>query len=129
MPPLPRPHFIAFAWLMTWPWLIPLTSQASIVNRCEAPDGTLTFTDLSCAEKDSLSLQEAYNPPPGNNHSLLPRQARNPSSPVPRSPPGASFVVVEQLSQPSAFRAGTTKADKQRKPQKREKTKRYNNQE
>lgn len=43
------------------------TTQASVVFRCEDPQGHITYTLQGCPSDQHLELQEAYNPPPGND--------------------------------------------------------------
>ncbi|MBU0524081.1 MAG: cell envelope protein SmpA [Gammaproteobacteria bacterium] len=60
-------YFLLLALLCLSPRL-----QATILHRCEAPDGRLTFTTLSCAEGESFSQQEVRTFTPGNAIALMP---------------------------------------------------------
>lgn len=51
---------------------LPLLSQAVTLHRCEAPNGSTTFTTLSCSDGESLSLQDVRNLTPGSAPALMP---------------------------------------------------------
>ncbi|QXI16557.1 cell envelope protein SmpA [Pseudomonas hamedanensis] len=40
-------------------------SKATTLHRCQAPDGSVTFTSMSCAAGEQLSLQEVHSYSPG----------------------------------------------------------------
>ncbi|WPP01258.1 hypothetical protein SFA35_07835 [Pseudomonas sp. HR96] len=86
-------------------WLVAAGAQAYTVQRCEAPDGHLTFTDLACAEHDSLSFQPAYSPPLGNAGRMLPERSHRPPVAAHRAI-GAKVVVVGQTNPSASFRSG-----------------------
>ncbi|MHC8318250.1 cell envelope protein SmpA [Pseudomonas sp. LB3P31] len=52
--------------------ILPDPASGTTIHRCEAPDGHLTFTTLSCAHGHSLSLQEVRAYPPGSAVALIP---------------------------------------------------------
>jgi len=52
--------------------LLPLSTAATTVHRCEDDAANVTFTTLGCPEGQSLQLQEAFNPPPGTQATYLP---------------------------------------------------------
>ncbi|MFJ7285609.1 cell envelope protein SmpA [Pseudomonas sp. NPDC099000] len=60
-------YFLLLALLCLSPRL-----QATTLHRCEAPDGRLTFTTLSCTDGESISLQEVRIFTPGNPVALMP---------------------------------------------------------
>lgn len=60
-------YFLLLALLCLSPRL-----QATTLHRCEALDGRLTFTTLSCTDGESLSLQEVRTFTPGNAIALMP---------------------------------------------------------
>lgn len=49
-----------------------LEAIATTVHRCEAADGRITFTTLSCAAGDSLSFQDVRTFTPGSTVALMP---------------------------------------------------------
>jgi len=51
---------------------LPPTGSATTLHRCEAPDGSLTFTTLSCRSDEQLSLQEVRPYSPGSTVALMP---------------------------------------------------------
>jgi len=51
---------------------LPLKALAATVHRCEAANGRITFTTLSCAAGDSLSLQDVRTFTPGSTVALMP---------------------------------------------------------
>ncbi|MFL1526428.1 cell envelope protein SmpA [Pseudomonas sp. O230] len=52
---------------------LPPEALASTVHRCEAANGRITFTTLSCAAGESLSLQEVRTLAPGSTVTLMPK--------------------------------------------------------
>ncbi|MHC8338087.1 cell envelope protein SmpA [Pseudomonas sp. HLT2-19-2] len=52
---------------------------ATTVHRCEAANGRITFTTLSCAAGDSLSLQDVRTFTPGSTTALMPEEIRETS--------------------------------------------------
>ncbi|MHC8288257.1 cell envelope protein SmpA [Pseudomonas sp. XS1P51] len=50
----------------------PAGTFAATVHRCEAANGRITFTTLSCAAGDSRSLQDVRTFTPGSTISLMP---------------------------------------------------------
>ncbi|MGL6245479.1 cell envelope protein SmpA [Pseudomonas sp.] len=46
--------------------------HAATIHRCEAPNGRLTFTTLSCTDGESLSLQDVRPFMPGTAMALMP---------------------------------------------------------
>ncbi|MCP1441109.1 hypothetical protein J3D54_000241 [Pseudomonas sp. GGS8] len=60
-------YFLLAALLCLPPWAL-----AKTVHRCEAPNGRITFTTLSCTTGESLSLQEVRSFLPGNTTALMP---------------------------------------------------------
>lgn len=53
---------------------LPLDAPGTTIHRCEAPDGHITFTTMSCATDDSFSYQEVSPYRPGTPVRLLPPQ-------------------------------------------------------
>ncbi|WP_460147482.1 cell envelope protein SmpA [Pseudomonas sp. S2_A02] len=51
---------------------LPPQVLATTVHRCEAADGHITFTTLSCTAGESLSLQDAHPFSPGTATPLMP---------------------------------------------------------
>ncbi|CAH0278816.1 MULTISPECIES: cell envelope protein SmpA [Pseudomonas] len=51
---------------------LPSWAFATTIHRCEAPDGRITFTTLSCTTGESLSLQEVRTFLPGSTTALIP---------------------------------------------------------
>ncbi|WP_426233903.1 cell envelope protein SmpA [Pseudomonas sp. TWP3-2] len=51
---------------------LPAAANAATLHRCETPDGSITFTTLSCASDEQLSLQEVRPYSPGSTVTLLP---------------------------------------------------------
>jgi len=51
----------------------PPLALATTIARCEAANGRITFTTLSCASGDSLSLQDVRTFTPGSTMELMPR--------------------------------------------------------
>ncbi|AWM93765.1 cell envelope protein SmpA [Pseudomonas sp. 31-12] len=60
-------YFLLLALLCLSPRL-----QAATLHRCEAPDGRLTFTTLSCTDGESLSLQDVRTFKPVNPVAMMP---------------------------------------------------------
>jgi hypothetical protein len=50
----------------------PPCALATTIHRCEATNGRITFTTLSCTTGESLSLQEVHTFTPGNTTALMP---------------------------------------------------------
>ena len=65
--PLNACYFLLIALLC-----LPPAALASTVHRCEAANGRITFTTLSCTAGESLSLQEVRTFTPGSTVSLMP---------------------------------------------------------
>ena len=61
-------YFLLAALLCLPPWAL-----ATTVHRCEAPNGRITFTTLSCTTGESLSLQEVRTFLPGSTTALMPQ--------------------------------------------------------
>lgn len=106
-PSSPFPRLLAVGLAMASAWLTSLCAQAYTVQRCEAPDGSLTFTDLSCAEHDTLSFQHAYSPPLGNASAMLPERERSGGVPAQRDAytNGTRLVIVGQARETPALAA------------------------
>lgn len=51
---------------------LPPTGNTTTLHRCEAADGSLTFTTLSCANNERLLLQEVRPYSPGSTVALIP---------------------------------------------------------
>ncbi|POF39008.1 cell envelope protein SmpA [Pseudomonas laurylsulfativorans] len=51
---------------------LPALALATTVHRCEAANGRITFTTLSCAPGESVSLQDVRVFTPGSTRALLP---------------------------------------------------------
>lgn len=73
---------------------LPLDAPGATIHRCEAPDGRITFTTMSCAIDESLSYQEVTPYRLGTTITRLPQQQH-------REPPGLKIdhrdpVVVGQ---------------------------------
>ncbi|KAA0975014.1 cell envelope protein SmpA [Pseudomonas sp. ANT_H12B] len=60
-------YFLLFALLYSPPWAL-----AATVHRCEAANGRITFTTLSCTAGESLSLQDVRTFTPGSTMALMP---------------------------------------------------------
>lgn len=58
--------------LLTTLLCLPSKPLAATVHRCEAPDGGITFTTMSCKADESLSVQTARPFMPGTTYTLLP---------------------------------------------------------
>ncbi|WP_213876171.1 hypothetical protein [Pseudomonas sp. dw_358] len=93
MPTCPFPSHLA---RVTATFLLCLPAHAALVNRCEAPDGAITYTDQSCSEDERFSQQQAYHPPLGSSNHLLP--GREPAPERQRSA-GVPVVVVKDSGQ------------------------------
>ena len=65
--PSNAPYFLLIALLCPSPWAL-----ATTIHRCEAANGSITFTTLSCAAGESLSLQDVRTFTPGNATALMP---------------------------------------------------------
>ncbi|PQP00040.1 cell envelope protein SmpA [Pseudomonas frederiksbergensis] len=61
-------HYFLLATLLCQP----LWAFATTVHRCEAPNGHITFTTLSCTTGESLSLQDVHTFLPGSTTALMP---------------------------------------------------------
>ncbi|MHC8319233.1 cell envelope protein SmpA [Pseudomonas sp. GB2N2] len=59
---------------------LPLDAVAATVHRCEAANGHVTFTTLSCGTGDSLSLQEVRTFTPGSIVAVMPEAERRETS-------------------------------------------------
>ena len=59
--------FLLITLLCPSPWAL-----ATTVHRCEAANGRITFTTLSCTAGDSLSLQDVRTFTPGSVTALMP---------------------------------------------------------
>lgn len=51
---------------------LPHRLYAATIHRCEAPDGQITFTTLSCTDGERRSPQEVRTFTPGNTIALMP---------------------------------------------------------
>lgn len=60
-------YFLLAALLCPPPWAL-----ATTVHRCEAPDGRITFTTLSCTTGENFSLQDVRTFLPGSTTALMP---------------------------------------------------------
>jgi hypothetical protein len=58
--------------LLTTLLCLPSKLLAATVHRCEAPDGGITFTTMSCKTNESLSLHTAQPFMPGTTHAIMP---------------------------------------------------------
>lgn len=58
--------------LLTTLLCLPIMLLAATVHRCEAPDGGITFTTMSCKANESLSLQTAHPFMPGITYAIMP---------------------------------------------------------
>jgi hypothetical protein len=63
---------IAYYFLLTALLCLPLRLQAGVVHRCEAANGHVTFTTLSCTDGESLSMQDVRTFTPGSTVALMP---------------------------------------------------------
>ena len=69
-------HYYLLATLLFSPW-----ATATTVHRCEASNGHITFTTLSCANGESHSLQEVRTFTPGSTvTALIPEAETHPTS-------------------------------------------------
>ncbi|WCM50262.1 outer membrane protein assembly factor BamE [Pseudomonas sp. WJP1] len=57
-----------------------LDASGATIHRCEAPDGRITFTTMSCAIDESLTHQKVNPYRPGTTITLVPQQHRETSS-------------------------------------------------
>ena len=64
---------------------LPLVVRATTIHRCEAPDGRITFTTMSCAAGEHLSTQEVQPYSPGTTVALMPEASH-------RETPGRTFT-------------------------------------
>ncbi|WP_397449176.1 cell envelope protein SmpA [Pseudomonas sp. NA-150] len=67
----------------------PLSALSTTVQRCEDPQGNVTFTTLGCPADHRTHSQNAYNAPPGSTVPLLPEASG-------RAIPRKEVVVVGQ---------------------------------
>lgn len=51
---------------------LPQNGEAATLHRCEAADGSLTFTSMSCAQGERLSKQEVHPYSPGSVVAIMP---------------------------------------------------------
>jgi len=58
--------------LLTALLCLPQTALAVTIHRCEAPDGSITFTTLSCNAGEDFSTQEVRTSMPSTTMALLP---------------------------------------------------------
>ena len=63
-----------YYFFLTVLFALPDTATGTTIHRCEAPDGHVTFTTLSCAVGHSLSLQEVRSYSPGSTAALIPEK-------------------------------------------------------
>lgn len=58
---------------------LPVSLQATTVQRCQDPAGNITFTSLGCPSDHEMQLQNAFNAPPGSddNAALLPSREQS----------------------------------------------------
>jgi len=63
---------IAYYFLLTTLLSLPPLLHAEIVHRCEAANGQVTFTTLSCTAGERLSLQDVRTFTPGSTMALMP---------------------------------------------------------
>lgn len=68
--------FLPLALLCLSPWTL-----ATTVHRCEAPNGRITFTTLSCTDGESLSVQEVRSFTPGSAMTALMPEAETHQTP------------------------------------------------
>ncbi|MET0775224.1 MAG: cell envelope protein SmpA [Pseudomonas mandelii] len=61
-------HYFLLAALLC----LPQAALAVTIHRCEAPDGSITFTTLSCNAGEDFSMQEVRTSMPGTSMALLP---------------------------------------------------------
>ncbi|MDR6917547.1 hypothetical protein J2X66_004430 [Pseudomonas sp. 3296] len=63
---------IAYCFLLTALPCLPLLLHAQTVNRCEAANGHVTFTTLSCSSAESLLVQDVRTFTPGSTMPFMP---------------------------------------------------------
>ncbi|MDR9864543.1 MULTISPECIES: cell envelope protein SmpA [Pseudomonas] len=51
---------------------LPPAGAATSLHRCEAPDGSVTFTSMSCASGEQRSVQEVHPYSPGSVVAIMP---------------------------------------------------------
>lgn len=102
--------------------MLTLPANASFVNRCESPDGAITYTDQSCSEGERFSLQEAYHPPLGSSSSMIPERERLARRPLAT---GASVVVVTDSTQGSMKKPGSQMGEELKRKKRRTRPPRY----
>lgn len=59
---------------------LPFALPATTIHRCETPDGRITFTSMSCAVGESLSIQEVHTYLPGTTIALMPEASHRETS-------------------------------------------------
>jgi hypothetical protein len=60
---------------LAWALLaMPVAATATLVNRCEATDGSVTFTNLSCSPDARMTRYRAHHPPLGSVPAMLPER-------------------------------------------------------
>jgi hypothetical protein len=64
---------------------LPLVARATTIHRCDAPDGRITFTTMSCAAGEHLSTQQVQTYLPGTPVTLMPEASH-------REIPGRKFT-------------------------------------
>ncbi|WP_260961259.1 outer membrane protein assembly factor BamE [Pseudomonas citri] len=69
-----------YLFLLTFLPCLPLWAAGQTVHRCENIAGHVTFTTLSCAPDEDLSLQQIHPYHPGTIEPLLPEAAHRPIS-------------------------------------------------
>jgi hypothetical protein len=84
---------MVIGWKMRWLVAVAMIDQAygTVVQRCEGPDGALTFTHLACPNGQAGEAYPVFNPPPGSvapPSPARPRAAR-PKATEPAPPPQA----------------------------------------
>ncbi|VEF12400.1 Uncharacterised protein [Pseudomonas fluorescens] len=66
MPSIPNPI------LLTCLLMLPHSAEATTLHRCEAADGSVTLTSMSCAHGEHLSKQEVHPYSPGSVVAIMP---------------------------------------------------------
>ena len=65
-------HVATSGFLLITLLCLPLAEAATTLHRCEAADGRITFTSLSCASDEQLSVQHVHPYSPGSVVPIMP---------------------------------------------------------
>lgn len=85
---LPKTYHLPLTTLLS----LPLAASATTIHRCDAPDGGITFTTMSCAAGDTHSSQEVHAYLPGTPPPLLPDITHRETSGIKSRKPDLTIV-------------------------------------